>query len=129
MQQILLQYPLIVVEVQKQLAFLELLELQKHFSQDRLYAKNRRQYTLYWRPKHFSQTLYQRYYMLNRLNDFSLIIIGTIVGSCVLFGVVSQFIMGKPDSIPEEICEEIIEANTGIKIDLSPNSPEVRPIP
>lgn len=63
-----------------------------------------------------------RIYM-NRLNDLSLVIIGAIVGTCVLVGVVSRFFM--PDDNPiEEIAEEVIKEYTGVEVDLSPESPE-----
>lgn len=56
---------------------------------------------------------------MNRLNDFSIIIIGTIVGVCVLAGLVSQCFLGK-DNVVEEEAESIIKEETGISIDLSP---------
>lgn len=61
--------------------------------------------------------------MLNRLNDLSIIFIGSIVGVCVLVGIVSQCFL-KPDNPIEEAAEEVIKAETGLDIDLSPSTPE-----
>lgn len=56
---------------------------------------------------------------MNRLNDLSIIIIGTIVGVCVLAGLASRLLYG-PDAPIEQFAEEVIEEETGVKIDLSP---------
>lgn len=46
-----------------------------------------------------------------------------LVGTAILVGVASSFWM-QPDGIVEEVCEEIIEGQTGLNIDLSPSTPE-----
>lgn len=60
---------------------------------------------------------------MNRLNDLSLVIIGAIVGTCVLVGVVSRYFL-PDDNILEECAEEVIKEYTGVDIDLSPSTPE-----
>ncbi len=58
-------------------------------------------------------------YSMNRMNDLSLVIIGTIVGIAALIGIGSRFFLAKDNPIEEKM-EEIIEAETGVKVDLSP---------
>lgn len=54
-----------------------------------------------------------------KLNDASLIIIGIIVGTCVLAGLASRWILGDDNEI-EQAAEKIIKEETGVSIDLSP---------
>lgn len=54
-----------------------------------------------------------------------IIIIGTIVGVCILAGLCSRMFLGD-DNIVEEFAEEVIKEEVGISVDLSPNSPEVK---
>jgi len=63
---------------------------------------------------------------VNRLNDMGIIVIGTIVVICALGGYISSKFMGNDNAV-EELAEDVIEDNTGVKIDLSPGSPEVKP--
>ena len=46
-----------------------------------------------------------------------------IVIIVLIIGFISMYLLGNDNKI-EEISEEIIKQNTGIEIDLSPNSPE-----
>ncbi len=46
-----------------------------------------------------------------------------IVIIIALLGLISSYFLGDDNKI-EQISEEIIKQNTGIEIDLSPNSPE-----
>lgn len=47
-----------------------------------------------------------------------------IVCIAATVGVVYTAITGKPDNIVEEVAEEVIKDETGIKVDLTPSSPE-----
>lgn len=55
--------------------------------------------------------------------DVSLIIIGILVGICVLGGITSTIWLG-PDNPVEEVAEKIIEDETGLKVDLTPETRE-----
>lgn len=57
-----------------------------------------------------------------KLYDPSLIIIICIVGVAVVAGLVSTKIFG-PDNPIEQAAETVIEKETGLDIDLSPDSP------
>jgi hypothetical protein len=57
--------------------------------------------------------------MLNRLNDLSIIVIVTIVGVCVLAGVISQKFLG-PNNPIEEVAESVIKEETGVAVNLTP---------
>lgn len=59
-----------------------------------------------------------------KLFDASIIIIATIVAAATLVGLVSTCFF-KDDSIIEEVAEEVIEKETGLKIDLTPSSKEL----
>lgn len=45
-----------------------------------------------------------------------------LVGVAVLAGIGSRFLFKKTDSIVEEIAEQVIEKETGVDIDLSPDT-------
>lgn len=54
-----------------------------------------------------------------RLFDVTLFLILTIVGVCVVGGLISEFFLGKDNPIEQE-AEQIIHEETGLSIDLSP---------
>lgn len=53
--------------------------------------------------------------------DLSIIIIVAIVVTAAVVGIVSSKMLG-PDNPVEEVAEEVIQAETGLKIDLSPET-------
>ena len=58
-----------------------------------------------------------------KLREASIIVILSIVLVCVAAGLISTHFIGNDNPI-EEVAEKIIEDQTGIPIDLSPQSPE-----
>lgn len=60
-----------------------------------------------------------------KLYDFSLIIIIAVVAVCALGGLTSVYFLG-PDNAVEEVAEDVIEKQTGVKSDLSPSSKEIK---
>lgn len=55
--------------------------------------------------------------------EFSIVIIAIIVGIAAVVGIISGCFMG-PDNTVEEVAEDLIEDQTGVRIDLSPNYEE-----
>ena len=58
-----------------------------------------------------------------KLYDVGLIIIVTVLVSAFVLGMVSNLLWG-PHNEVEEVCEEIIKAETGLNIDLTPSPPD-----
>jgi len=46
------------------------------------------------------------------------------VVSAIAIGIGSRFVLKKSDNIIEEIAEDIIDARTGVEVDLSPDTPD-----
>lgn len=53
-----------------------------------------------------------------------LIIIAILAGAAILSAVATKVLNLEEDNVAEEFVEKIIESETGLDIDLSPNSPE-----
>jgi hypothetical protein len=65
---------------------------------------------------------------LNRVKNevkMSVIVMSVIVSIAAIIGCLSYYISG-PDNKVEEVCEAIIEKETGSEIDLSPSTPETK---
>jgi len=60
-----------------------------------------------------------------KLYDGGAIVIVVIVVVCTVAGLASRFIFG-PDNAIEQVAETVIEKETGMTIDLSPDSPAKR---
>jgi len=58
-----------------------------------------------------------------RMYELATVVIVTVVGLCLGVGLVSKYWLG-PDNVIEETAEKIIDAETGIDIDLTPESKE-----
>lgn len=61
---------------------------------------------------------------MSRLFDGGLILIAIVAGVALIGSFSYKFFKGKQDNVVEELCEDIIESQTGVKIDLTPSSPE-----
>lgn len=61
------------------------------------------------------------------LRDAGSVILIVVVVVCGIAGVVSNLWFG-PDNHLEEISEEVIKNKTGVDVDLSPSTPEEKPI-
>ncbi len=60
-----------------------------------------------------------------RLYEVATVVIVTIVGLSILVGIGSKFFLGD-DNVVEEVAEQIIDDKTGIDIDLTPSSKEIK---
>lgn len=58
-----------------------------------------------------------------KLYDFGIIILVAIVVGAAVIGVVSVKYLGSDNAV-EEVAEEVIKAETGVNIDLTPSSKE-----
>jgi hypothetical protein len=58
-----------------------------------------------------------------KLRDLSVVIILCVIGGAALVGWASARFL-KPDSVPEEISEEILKDITGVDTDFSKDTPE-----
>lgn len=59
-----------------------------------------------------------------RLHDLGVVSVGAIVFVAVVVGWMSVKMAGKEDAPIEEFCEQIVEMQTGVEVDLTPSSPE-----
>lgn len=57
--------------------------------------------------------------------DFSILIVVAIVVVAAAVGIASQFFLSADNPI-EEIAEEVIKVETGVDVDLSPGSHEIK---
>jgi len=62
-----------------------------------------------------------------KLHDCGIIILATIFVACVIGAGVSYYFLGADNPV-EEIAEEVLKKETGIDVDLTPHSPETKPI-
>lgn len=58
-----------------------------------------------------------------KLYDGGILIICIVMGAVIIGGFSAKFLK-KDDGIIEEVCEDVIQVQTGQKIDLTPASPE-----
>lgn len=55
--------------------------------------------------------------------EFSIVIVAIIVGIAAVIGIISGCFLGDDNPV-EEVAEDVIQDETGVHIDLSPNSKE-----
>ena len=54
-----------------------------------------------------------------------LLIIVILSGAAILSAIATKTLNLEDDAVAEELLEDVIEEHTGVKIDLTPNSPEL----